>query len=107
MTPRTQEFLQSHADHFNFNRAAMEDLPAAIREMRRRKVEAPISLLGHCMGSTVIAEAVAMGDVTPKDVDCIVLSTLGLFYEAPIDSRLKSEERILERLSKRNGRVQP
>jgi hypothetical protein len=50
------------------------------------------------MGSTVIAEAVAMGYVTEDEVDSIVLSTLGLFYEAPIDSRLKSEERMLERL---------
>jgi hypothetical protein len=98
-------FLQDHdhARYFNFNRAALEDLPAAIREMRKRGVDGTISLLGHCMGSTVIAEAVAMRRVTAEDVDSIVLSTLGLFYEAPIDSRLKSEERVLERLSQPNG----
>jgi pimeloyl-ACP methyl ester carboxylesterase len=101
------EFLQDHASLFNFNRAAMEDLPAAIGEMRRRGVAGPISLLGHCMGSTVIAEAVAMGHVTSEDADCIVLSTLGLFYEAPIDSRLKSEERVLERLIQTTGHARP
>ena len=83
----------------------MEDLPAAIGEMRRRGVVGKIALLGHCMGSTVIAEAVAMGHVTAAEVDSIVLSTLGLFYEAPIDSRLKSEERVLERLGQSNGRT--
>lgn len=95
---RNRDYLRAHTQLFNFNRAAMEDLPAAIKEMRKRGVAGPISLLGHCMGSTTIAEAVALGHVTTSDVDCIVLSTLGLFYEAPLDSRLKSEERVLERL---------
>ena len=34
--------LREHASLFNFNRAAMEDLPAAIREMRRRKIAGKI-----------------------------------------------------------------
>ena len=55
------------------------------------------------MGSTVIAEAVAMGHVTPDDVDSLVLSTLGLFYEAPLDGRLKIGNRVLERLSQPGG----
>ncbi len=55
------------------------------------------------MGSAVVAEAVALGHVDAANVDRIVLIALGLFYEAPVDSRLKSEERILEHLSQAIG----
>ena len=50
------------------------------------------------MGAAVIAEAIATGS-TGKDINRIVLLALGLFYQAAIDSRLKSEERVLERLT--------
>ena len=90
--------LRDLPEIYNFNRAASEDLPAAIRRMRL-EVKGPISVLGHCMGSAVVAEAVALKHISAVHVDRIVLMTLGLFYEAPIDSRLKSEERILERLT--------
>lgn len=95
--------LRDHPDIYNFNRAASEDLPVAIGKMRLLGVEGPISLLGHCMGSAVIAEAVALGHVDAANVDRIVLIALGLFYEAPVDSRLKSEERILEHLTQAIG----
>jgi pimeloyl-ACP methyl ester carboxylesterase len=101
--PLNRASLQSHPKAYNFNRAAAEDVPAAIRKMRAFGVKGPIALLGHCMGSAVVAEAVAMGHVA-ADVNRIVLIALGLFYEAPIDSRLKSEERILERLTLMTGR---
>jgi pimeloyl-ACP methyl ester carboxylesterase len=89
--------LKHESDLYTFNRAALEDLPAAIGMMRWRGVHQPIAAIGHCMGAAVIAEAVALGHT--REIDRIVLLSLGLFYEAPIDSRLKSEERILERLS--------
>jgi hypothetical protein len=81
---------------YTFNQAALEDLPAAIKMMHWYGVRGPIAAVGHCMGAAVIAEAVALGHT--REIDRIVLLSLGLFYEAPIDSRLKSEERILERL---------
>lgn len=88
----------SDSDLYTFNQAALEDLPAAIAMMRWRGVREPIAAVGHCMGSAVIAEAIALGHT--QEIDRIVLLSLGLFYEAPIDSRLKSEERILERLTR-------
>jgi cholesterol oxidase len=89
--------LRHESELYTFNRAAREDLPAAIARMRAGGVEGPIGLVGHCMGSAVIAEAVACGSIK-GETDRIVLLALGLFYEAAIDSRFKSEERILERL---------
>jgi cholesterol oxidase len=89
--------LKHNSKIYNFNRAAQVDLPAAIAVMRSHGVQGPIAAAGHCMGSAVIAEAVACGCIE-NDIDRVVLLALGLFYDAAIDSRLKSEERILERL---------
>ena len=46
--------------------------------------------VGFCMGGAILAEALALGCVTADDLDCVVLMTLGLFYETSIDGRLKS-----------------
>ena len=67
----------------------MKTFPRRSTRMRNLGVRVR-SPLGHCMGSAVVAEAVALGHVAAEEVDRIVLMTLGLFYEAPIDSRLKS-----------------
>jgi hypothetical protein len=56
-----------------------------------------VSVVGFCMGSTILAEAIALGYVREK-IDRVVLMTLGLVYQASIDSRLKSEDRALERV---------
>jgi hypothetical protein len=96
--PKNEHTLTDESDLYTFNRAALEDLPAATKKMRSLGVHGPIAAVGHCMGAAVIAEAVALGHTTGA-IDRIVLLALGLFYEAPIDSRLKSEERILERLT--------
>jgi pimeloyl-ACP methyl ester carboxylesterase len=93
--------LKHESELYTFNRAAREDVPAALAIMRSdsRVAEGPIALVGHCMGAAVIAEAVACG-WTRGAVDRIVLLALGLFYEAAIDSRVKAEERVLERLTR-------
>ena len=100
--PENSKTLRQESTLYNFNRAATEDVPAAIAIMRGEpySVAGPIALAGHCMGAAVIAEAVARGGRTAAEVDRIVLLALGLFYEAAIDSRVKSEERILERLAR-------
>jgi hypothetical protein len=91
--------LEHNGAVYNFNTAARYDLPMAVTTICEYLNRTdPIAILGHCMGSAILAEAVALGHVRPNEVDCIVLSALGLFYETPIDGRLKSEERILEQL---------
>jgi cholesterol oxidase len=92
---------------YNFNAAARFDIRAAIDEMVNQRVTPPIAAIGHCMGSGILAEAIALGYVTDRDVDCIVLSTLGLFYETAIDSRMKSEDRVLERLARARSVAHP
>ena len=93
--------LRHESELYTFNRAAREDVPAALSIMRSDPsvAKGPIALVGHCMGAAVIAEAVACG-FTRGPIDRIVLLALGLFYEAAIDSRVKSEERVLERLTR-------
>ena len=86
------------ASVFSFNAAARHDVPAAIRYITWTAKLRPISAIGFCMGGAILAEAIALGHIAHADVNRVVLMTMGLFYETPIDGRLKSEERVLERL---------
>jgi cholesterol oxidase len=88
---------------YTFNLAAEQDVPRAIRTIQKHCGDGPVAALGFCMGSAILAEAIAMGHIGPKDVDCAVLMTLGLFYETGVDGRLKTEERLLERLEGMNA----
>ena len=96
--PVNRPVLSDRGDIFNFNTAADHDITAAIDAIRPRYGGLPIAIIGFCMGSGILAEAIARGRLRSTGVECVVLMTLGLFYETPIDGRLKSEERILERL---------
>jgi Alpha/beta hydrolase family len=95
---RNRDSLRFKGDVYNFNLAAKHDIPEAIKEMRRQDVTGKIAVLGFCMGGAILAESVALRHITEENVDCIVLMTLGLFYEATIDGRVKCEDRILEHL---------
>ena len=96
-----EKSLIGSSSSFNFNAAAEHDVTAALNEIHSRS-GSPITVVGFCMGSGILAETIARGclkrDGPGPRVDCVVLMTLGLFYETPMDGRLKSEERILERL---------
>ncbi len=74
-------------------RAAVDKILAVTQgaEDRRGRVTA--------WAGAVLAEAIALAPPSrAAEVDCVVLMALGLFYETPIDSRLKSEDRMLEHL---------
>ena len=98
--PLNARLLLSHGDHFTFNAAAEFDVPAAIARMRAMGVSGPIAIVGHCMGAGIVSESIALGHLEDAGIHRVVLSTLGLFYETSIDSRLKSEDRVLERLTR-------
>jgi hypothetical protein len=86
------------AQLFNFNEAAQHDIRRAIDAIRCEAGDVSIGAVGFCMGSAILAEAVARGCIDHNDVDAIVLMTLGLFYSTAIDGQVKTEDRILERL---------
>jgi pimeloyl-ACP methyl ester carboxylesterase len=100
--------LSDHAKAYNFNAASEHDVPCAIRKIRDC-TGSKVDVIGFCMGSAITAEAVALGHVnkapqgavgsTATDVERIVLMTLGLFYETPVDGKLKSADRVLERIA--------
>ncbi len=93
-----QAALEQQGDLFNFNEAAGRDLEIAIEFIRAKCQVEKVSALGFCMGAAVLSEAIALGVGKAACLDYVVLMTLGLFYETPIDGRLKGEDRILERL---------
>lgn len=99
-----RQALTDHAHDFTFNAAAQHDLRAALLEIENHYPSRPkVGVVGFCMGAALLAEAIAREFVTTDDIDAAVLMTLGLFYEAPIDGRLKCEERVLERLDRAGG----
>jgi pimeloyl-ACP methyl ester carboxylesterase len=104
---RNEGSLKKRSDDYNFNDAAEHDVGAAIKAIRVHHKTAKIAAIGFCMGGGVLAEAIALGCVTADDLDYVVLMTLGLFYEVPIDGRLKSEDRTLERLESRASKKPP
>jgi alpha/beta hydrolase fold len=82
---------------FTLDQAAT-DVPRALEFVRREIAGTPLSLLGHCIGGGITSIAIAEGWVEPFDVKSVVLSSLGLFYEAPWDGWVKAEDFILERV---------
>src|SRR5205823_5107439 len=86
---------------YTFNLAAEYDVPLAVKRVCHETGYEKIAALGFCMGGGILAESIALGHITAKHLDSVVLMALGLFYETAIDGRLKCEERLLERL-KRN-----
>ncbi len=89
------------AKKFNFNDAARYDIRSALTKMMAEGARGPVSAMGHCMGSGILAESIAMEHIGPSDVSRVVLETLGLFYEVPIEGRLKTEDRVLDRFRER------
>jgi hypothetical protein len=81
---------------------ARTDIPRALEQIseRRREEGAPaerISIVAHCMGAACLSMAIGAGWVTAHQVDKILLSTIGLFYEVAWDGWTKVQDRVLER----------
>ncbi|MEN8181686.1 MAG: alpha/beta fold hydrolase [Myxococcota bacterium] len=93
------EGVRAKSRCFDLDQAAQHDIPAALEYIRRLR-EPPLGAVGHCMGAAVLAQAIASGSVTREQhgLTRVVLLTIGLFYEPPLDSRLKVQDHILERL---------
>ncbi len=84
--------------HYTVDAVADEDLPAALREIRRRIGGAHLSIVGHCVGGGSLSIAIANGRLAEFDVHKVVLSTLGLFYEVPWSGWIKAMDFVLERV---------
>jgi hypothetical protein len=98
------ERLLGHSDFaegFTFDTVAARDIPNALARIRTEHADKaiPVSAFAHCMGAASLSQAIAAGyldgSLAPTD---IVLSTIGLFYEVPVDGRLKASDHLLERL---------
>lgn len=92
--------LGSQRDPFDFDSAARWDIPGALERIREVRGREQIAAIGHCMGAGTLAQAIASGTVTREQhgLTHVVLLTLGLFYEPPFDSRLKTQDHALERV---------
>jgi pimeloyl-ACP methyl ester carboxylesterase len=98
--------LEQMRDVLDLDHAAREDIPSALRRIasvrdREDRTEPhKIHVVAHCLGAAVLAQAIASGDVSPKRIGRVVLLTIGLFYEAPLDGKMKSQFNVLQRLWK-------
>jgi pimeloyl-ACP methyl ester carboxylesterase len=80
---------------FTLDRVGAADIPLAVEAIGKSR-RGSISLVAHCFGAGACAIAVAQRSV--PNVHHVVLSTLGLFYEAPWDGWIKAEDFIIERV---------
>ncbi len=96
---RNQKLLAERGELFTFNEAAKLDVTAAIERVLDVTKASSVGAVGFCMGSAVLAESIALGHAAGL-IDHLVLMTLGLFYETPIDGRVKSDQHLLERLAR-------
>lgn len=89
-------------ERLDFDAAAECDLPQALLAIHALRGGRPteIAVVGHCMGAAILAQAIAKGSVSRDShyVSHAVFLTLGLFYEPPLDGRLKTQDHVLERL---------
>ena len=95
--------FKSFREELDFDHAE-KDLSLAfgrIAEVRDGEGEPQkIHVVAHCMGAGVLAQAIAKGAVPLGRLGRVVLLTLGLFYETPLDGKLKSQFRVLDRMWK-------
>jgi len=93
---------------FTIDRAATEDVPTAIRVMRRNfGITQKIALLGHCMGGAIVTQGIAQGVIGVADVETVVVTALALFYRAAIDNLLKAQDGVLEELLLKQALLHP
>lgn len=89
---------------FDLDRASACDLDEALGVVARTAAkdgarDAALGIVGHCMGAAVVAQAIAQGTLDRRLPELrVCLLTLGLFYEAPAESQLRSQDPLLERL---------
>jgi hypothetical protein len=105
-------FYNAHRDGANESAdvVAREDIPYAIRQIRKarladkgigpeKNIDDRLTILGHCLGAACLAMSVGAGLISKDDVDRIIFSTIGLFYEVTWDGWTKVQDRILERVA--------
>lgn len=93
------QYGPEHTPRFTFDHVAELDIPAALTHIRRVSPCRQLSIFAHCIGATCVSMAVQRGLLAPFSVEEYVLSTVGLFFRAPLESFLKAEDGILERVS--------
>ncbi|MEE8079221.1 MAG: alpha/beta fold hydrolase [Pseudomonadales bacterium] len=95
---RKRSDLDRLRDKFDFDQAAEFDIPAALDKIEEIRGKGAIGVVGFCMGGGILAQAIAEGRLEDTGVTQVVLMTLGLFYETPLDGRLKAQDHLLERI---------
>ena len=101
------EKLQQWRDVLDLDHAASEDIPLALQHIADvidADDDSPkykIHVVAHCLGAAVLAQAIAGGDAPIlRRIGRVVLLTIGLFYEPPLDGKAKSQFNVLDRLWK-------
>lgn len=93
---RSTEEIEAERAAFTLDRMVGQDVRAALQLVRTHIANADLALHGHCVGGGGVALAMARGLLEEFNVDRVVLSTLGLFYEVPWNTWIKAEDFLLE-----------
>ncbi|HEY4158706.1 MAG TPA: hypothetical protein VGM29_11440, partial [Polyangiaceae bacterium] len=90
--------IQKERELYTLDRAASQDIPSALSQMRAAGVTGEIGVLGFCLGGGSLSMAVSRGYLEKLGVGNVVLVTMGLFYEVPWNGWIKAEDYIIERM---------
>ncbi len=97
--------LDQMRDVLDLDRAASEDIPWALQTIAEARDAEDFSerhkihVVAHCLGAAVLAQMIAGGNhVLSERLGRIVLLTIGLFYEPPLDGKIKGQFNVLDRL---------
>jgi len=95
--------LEDKRHLLDLDHAAAVDLPSAVKKIQETchgetEITPRVDVVGHCLGAGTLAQAIASGDLKAEHLKQVVLLTLGLFYQPPVDGKLKNIFRVLEDL---------
>jgi len=94
-----QVYCKNKLTDFSIDKAAENDVPAAIAFMRATQgISQKIDIIAHCMGGAIVTQGIAQGLLSADLVGNVVVTALGLFYRAAIDNVLKAQDGVLEEL---------
>jgi len=99
------ESLDEKRHVLDLDHAAKEDIPWALsriaeaRDSENANFQYKIDIVAHCLGAAALAQLIASGGSEWSErIGRVVLLTIGLFFESPLDGKLKGQFSVLDRL---------
>lgn len=89
----------SECQVFTLDNVVAQEIPMALAKVREEVGwHVHVAVMGHCLGSSALALAIARGKLEDARISNVVLSTMGLFFEVPWNTWIKAEDFLMERV---------